>query len=223
RYDQGENYWNLRACAYYDEMQQPKIIYPRINNQCNFFFDTKGEVFLLDNNFFISSDSKSLLALLNSKLIFFYLKNICTTLQGGFYDFRRDKISTIPISNKINEIDVKLSELSKKLIITTQENNTLINNFQQLLQSKFTIEKLSKKLQNWHDLEFGEFLKELKKKKVQLSLSEEAEWMNYFNEQKEKAQNLKSEIDKTDSEIDQMVYKLYGLTEDEIAIVEEST
>ena len=32
---------------------------------------------------------------------------------------------------------------------------------------------------------------------------------------------LKSEIDKTDKEIDQMVYELYGLSDEEIAIVEE--
>ena len=31
-------------------------------------------------------------------------------------------------------------------------------------------------------------------------------------QQKQKAQSLKSEIDKTDREIDQMVYELYGLT-----------
>jgi type II restriction/modification system DNA methylase subunit YeeA len=31
---------------------------------------------------------------------------------------------------------------------------------------------------------------------------------------------LKSEIDKTDTEIDRMVYQLYGLTEEEIRIVE---
>ena len=53
-----------------------------------------------------------------------------------------------------------------------------------------------------------------------MSLSEEAEWMPYFNEQKHKAQALKSEIEKVDSEIDQMVYQLYGLTNEEIKIVE---
>lgn len=47
--------------------------------------------------------------------------------------------------------------------------------------------------------------------------------MQYFNEQKQKAQELKTEIDKTDNEIDQMVYELYGLTKDEINIVEEAT
>jgi len=57
---------------------------------------------------------------------------------------------------------------------------------------------------------------------IKLSLSEEAEWMEYFNEQKAKALELKAEIDKTDKEIDHMVYELYGLTDDEIKIVEES-
>ena len=47
--------------------------------------------------------------------------------------------------------------------------------------------------------------------------------MPYFNEQKEKAMALKTSINQTDQEIDQMVYELYGLTAEEIAIVEEAT
>ena len=93
------------------------------------------------------------------------------------------------------------------------------NSFLQLLQSKFLIEKLSTKLKNWYELDFSEFSKELKKAKVQLTLSEEAEWMQYFNEQRQKAQTLKSEIDKTYKEIDRMVYELYELTPEEIKIV----
>lgn len=54
-----------------------------------------------------------------------------------------------------------------------------------------------------------------------MSLSEEAEWMPYFNEQKQKAKELKSVIDHIDNEIDQMVYQLYGLTEEEIKVVEQ--
>ena len=44
--------------------------------------------------------------------------------------------------------------------------------------------------------------------------------MQYFIEQQEKAEELKMEIDETDKEIDQMVYELYGLTKEEIEIVE---
>ena len=44
--------------------------------------------------------------------------------------------------------------------------------------------------------------------------------MEIFENKKAEAQMLKTEIDKTDKEIDQMVYELYGLSEDEIKIVE---
>lgn len=44
--------------------------------------------------------------------------------------------------------------------------------------------------------------------------------MNLFDNNKKKALEIKAEIDITDKEIDQMVYELYGLTEEEIKIVE---
>ena len=44
--------------------------------------------------------------------------------------------------------------------------------------------------------------------------------MNYFEEQKAKALALQTVIDTTDKEIDAMVYTLYGLTAEEIKIVE---
>jgi len=46
--------------------------------------------------------------------------------------------------------------------------------------------------------------------------------LQYFNEQKAKATELQNQINQTDTEIDQMVYQLYGLTDEEIKIVEES-
>ena len=65
-------------------------------------------------------------------------------------------------------------------------------------------------------------MSKLSKKKVKLSLSEEAEWEDYFENESKKAQDLKAQIDKTDAAIDQMVYELYGLSEEEIKIVEQS-
>ena len=53
-----------------------------------------------------------------------------------------------------------------------------------------------------------------------LSKTDEFEWLELFENKKVEAQRLKAEITKTDKEIDQMVYELYGLTEDEIKIVE---
>jgi hypothetical protein len=94
--------------------------------------------------------------------------------------------------------------------------------FQRTLQRKFELETLPKKLENWYELSFAEFVKELAKKKVKLSLSEEAEWEDYFLQEQQKAVAIKNEIVATDKAIDKMVYELYGLSEEEISIVENS-
>jgi len=94
--------------------------------------------------------------------------------------------------------------------------------FQRTLERKFSLTQLPKKLQDWYLLSYTDFIKELEKKKIKLSLSEEAEWETYFSTEAKKALELKAQITQTDKEIDQMVYALYELTEDEIKIVEES-
>ena len=48
------------------------------------------------------------------------------------------------------------------------------------------------------------------------------DWMEVSETKKKEAQTLKSEIERTDKEIDQMVYELYGLSEEESKIVEGS-
>ena len=55
-----------------------------------------------------------------------------------------------------------------------------------------------------------------------LTKKEEFEWMSLSEENKKKAQDLLSQIDQGEREIDQTVYDLYGLTEEEIKIVEQS-
>jgi peptidoglycan hydrolase CwlO-like protein len=55
---------------------------------------------------------------------------------------------------------------------------------------------------------------------VVLTLIQQDEWEAYFTSYKNEINQLQSEIEKTDKEIDQMVYELYGLTEEEIKIVE---
>ena len=74
-------------------------------------------------------------------------------------------------------------------------------------------------------MSFVDFIKELNKaiktaKGTPLTKKDEFEWMELFEDNKKKALALKAEIDKTDKEIDQMVYALYGLSEEEIKIVE---
>ena len=137
------------------------------------------------------------------------------------------QLSKLPVKipNKENENEIELyRKLEEKVKIIEQDWVKLISMKQdllELLQAKYVIEQPNK-LHNWNEMVFGEFLKELKRQNVKLNINEEAELIQYFKEQKEKVQNLKSEIDIIDSEIDQIVYKLYGLTREEIIFIEES-
>ena len=87
---------------------------------------------------------------------------------------------------------------------------------------KFKLDEMPRKLKDWFKLSYCEFIKELAKKKVKLSLFEKVEWEDYFNSESKKALELKAQIDATDKTIDAMVYELYGLTDEEIKIVEKS-
>jgi hypothetical protein len=222
RGDKGKDWWNLRTCDYYDKIVLPKIIWRSISNECGFYLDSDGRLLLSNNNYFIASNSFTLLGILNSRLTFLFLSNVCTTLQGGFFDFRRDKVLQIPISQKTDLNDLGIGKTAE----LQQINNTLFQDltqkFQRTLERKFALTELPKKLQDWYLLSYAEFIKELAKKKIKLSLNEEAEWETYFTTEAKKVLELKAQIAKTDKEIDQMVYALYELTEDEIKIVEGS-
>jgi type I restriction-modification system DNA methylase subunit len=166
-------------------------------------------------------DYKYLLALINSKLCNWFFRHENFHMVGKpLAEVKVVFVERLPIRISENQLDfiVKADEIISK----NEQLYELSKSFVQFLISKMSIHELGNKLENWHQLEFKDFLKELQKAKIKLSLSEEAEWMNYFNEQKQIAQTLKAEIDKTDREIDRMVYALYGLTEEEIRIVEES-
>ena len=98
-------------------------------------------------------------------------------------------------------------------------------------KSKRRIFKIKKpvyfKLQNWHELDFADFIKELNKaiKKAggaPLTKKDEFEWLELFEDNKKKAQELQTQITQTEKTIDTMVYDLYGLTQEERDIIENS-
>ncbi|SDQ22520.1 Eco57I restriction-modification methylase domain-containing protein [Flagellimonas zhangzhouensis] len=164
-----------------------------------------------------------LIALINSRLISFYhRKKYLEEFKDRFQKILIKDAKEFPIK-QIPEVDQKpFISAVNNIVSATSQLQKAVETFAGLIQSKFGLEKISTKLQNWYKLEFKDFLKELKKAKVQLSLSEESEWMQYFNEQKHNVRELKSETNRIDSEIDQMVYQLYGLTEEEIKVVESN-
>jgi hypothetical protein len=175
---------------------------------------------------------------MNSELINFYYGKISAQLGDKAYRSFTIYIQKIPIP-KINQSQKQpFIEKADHMLLLHKNLQDLRDKFLRTINRQFDIDNPRKKLQSWYELDYKQFLKELRKdrKKVykaennnsvkgfeKLSLSEQAEWEDYFKAEKEKAQAILSQIENTDQEIDQMVYDLYGLTEEEIRIVEEAT
>ena len=165
---------------------------------------------------------KIILCLLNSKL-FKFLYQWKLNEEGTVYpQIKKINIEWLPLLEADKLENCNLDVQYNQMLSLNKELKEISDKFQRALQREFSLETLSKKLQNWYELSFADFLKELSKAKVNLSLSQKAEWEDYFLAEQQKAVSIKSKIDQTDKEIDQMVYNLYGLTKEEIEIVESN-
>ena len=168
-----------------------------------------------------SLDLKYLLAVLNSKLIGWY--HNCTSpkaKKGLFPKILINDVRHLPIKPLSTTEQQPFIEQAETMLQKNEELQQFLQKFLTLLTAEFSLPKISKNLQNWHTLTWQQFEKELKKPKVKLSLAKKSEWLVFFEMEKAKAQVIAATITQTDKEIDDMVFRLYGLTEEEIKIVE---
>ena len=164
---------------------------------------------------------KYLTSLLNSRLINFYH-------AYKYLDMEKELFQKILIANwkkfpiKVVGKDIQsLFNVQVDLIICScQKLNELRNKFLRILQTNFETIKITSALQVFDEREFSDFISELRKQKIVLSLRQQDEWEEYFNDYKRQCNELSTQISATDREIDRMVYALYDLTEEEIDIVE---
>jgi type I restriction-modification system DNA methylase subunit len=163
------------------------------------------------------------LAILNSKLIGWLHNKISPKANKGLFpkilinDVRN--IPLIEIDKNAQKIFISKSDLMLQLNKDLQEQT---RKFLSLLQSDFKLEKPSKKIEEFYTLTWSEFEKELSKNKITLLGVSKDDWFDRFDRFKKLALELKTQIDQTDKEIDRMVYELYGLTQEEIQIVENN-
>jgi len=152
RFDKGEFWWELRNCAYYKLFSEPKIIFPNLQNSNKFAFDESGN-YINAPAVFLPSNDKSLLGILNSKIVWYFLKSICVIRSGGYIEVKPQYFEQIPIPQITGEIKTGIIDLVDKILSIKKSDPS-------------------------------------------------------------------SDITSLEAEIDRLVYDLYGLTEEEIRIVE---
>ena len=184
-----------------------------------YYFDTLVHgIYKLDHG----PSLKSLLAILNSKPATLFYRLLHDIKGKVFAKISLDNLACFPLPIISNEQDLVLSEKADLMLSQIKDLQEISAKFLRTCERKFDNLNLNKKLQDWYNLSYADFIEELSKQKIKLTLSEEAEWADYFDQEKSKALEIQSQITATNKQIDQMVYQLYGLSEEEIGIVENS-
>ncbi len=166
-------------------------------------------------------DLKYILAVLNSKLFSFCQINFNTSLQRddfpafSLHDFRNFPIPIITMDKQQIFVDKV-----QKIMQAKEDLQVFSSKFFKTLKANFDLSKISAKMENWYQISEKEFLAELEKQEIKISMSKQEELFEFLDEQKEKALLIRDLIENLDEEIDQLVYQVYDLTEEEIKIVE---
>jgi len=204
---------------------QKKIMVRQTSDKIISAIDKEGYISLKSVHNIVITDNiltyETLLCILNSKLMDFYYKFLVPEEGRTFAEVKAVNLKRLQIK-RIDENfhQEPFREKSNIMIELSKSFQTKQQKFLKRITSNLEIAKLSKKLENFYQYDFKTLLKELKKKKVTLSLVEQDEWEEYFETYQKELLDLKSRIDATDKEIDMMVYELYRLNDDEVALVE---
>ena len=227
RFNNDKEWFLLSRNQGISNVEIPKIMTQEISFGCNMTYDTNGEFYhsttvysFVKNKKFAVSD-KFYLAILNSDLMWFFIKNTSTELSGGFFRFKTNYLKPFPLP-EIPSNSQEFVEKTELILELNQKAQELVLKFLRTIERKFGLTDFSKDLQNWYSLTFKEFIDQLRKKKVKLSLSDESEWEDYFLAEKTKTQHLYVKINEVNQIINTMVYELYGLNSEEIRVVENS-
>lgn len=185
--------------------------------------NTLYNLYLNDENYSL----KYVLAILNSRLIKRHWLSNYSDSKQLFPKIKGYQLKQLPIKITSKTNQQPFIEKADLMLSLNKQLQEVSSKFSKYFSGQFKIEKRSGKLEKWYGLSFDDFIKEINKaiktqKGTPLTKKEEFDWIDLFEENKVKANKLQSEIAATDKTIDAMVYELYGLSEEEIGIVENS-
>lgn len=183
-------------------------------------YNTQNAFNLIPINGYIA---EYLVALLNSKLISYYHRK-------KFLEEFKDRFQKILIKDAklfpVEPVDADTQKLFipkvEQMILLTAETETIRDKFLRLIEAKFEGIKIGQILWGWPKLTFKQILKEFKRQKISLNLAGENDLMSFFESEKLGFINLSTQISDLDIQINQMIYEIYGLSNDQIVVLESA-
>jgi len=217
------------SVAYFEEFERPKIFWPNICKIPRFSWDREGK-YINDKGYIIPIDDPSLLAILQSRVTWFVISQICTPLgqRAGLFRYQlfTQFTSRLPVPainiqdrNALLGLAMKTTDRARdRYILHEKTRNRIISDL--VPPGK----KLNKKLTSWWNLDFRTFRGEIRKvSKQDIPVADRDDWEELLACRLVEHDRLTAKIIAKETEINDRVYRLFNLDKDEIRLVEETT
>ena len=209
--------------AYVPHFEGPKIMWSDVASEARCHLDTSG-AYGENTCYFLPCDKPGVVGFLNSKLAWFIVKALTPKAQGGYARFQTQFVEQLPLLNAVVEnADLeKEAQLCHELAEQRQKlQQALVRRIPDLCPPDRE-PKLTTRLHEWWTMpDFTTFRAEVKKVfKADIPLTDRSDWEDWINRDRAEIARLTAEIAQAEAQIDSIVYDLFGLTEDEIALLE---
>ena len=211
--------------AYIENFEGPKIAYSEFNRR--YFSLVDAKTYFNNKIFMMTSSEMSLLALLQSSLYWFLFVSLTPQVIGGSRELRAQYVEIMPVPSWDENTRAGLSHASKRANDAAHERLSLQTAFARRIPDLCPpgrAPKLTTRLQEWWTLpDFAAFRAEVKKVfKADIPLAERSAWEEWIARDRAEIARLSAGIAQCEAEIDRIVYELFELSPDEIALLESA-
>ncbi len=218
--------------AYAPKMQASKLVYTRFMDAPIFWLDDGGNYFLNNALNFMADVDAFELGLLNSRVLWFAIKDTASVMSGGFVQVHGHVLEKCPIPATSKADKERISKLAQSAQTAAEARRDEIARFGRAALrdlvpgglSNLTAAGGARLPAAWQSgvPEFSEFTAELKKRfKRELNLQERNDWDTAVAAARERVGAFTQRITQAERAIDAIVYELFALTPEEITLIEE--
>ncbi|MBE0470359.1 MAG: N-6 DNA methylase [Methyloprofundus sp.] len=215
--------------GYFEEFEKPKLMHAHFQSEPLFSMDSTS-VYTNNKCYIHPNADFYLLGLMNSSTVWFFFKAITTMVRGGFFEATTQNIEKLPIPQASEEQRKIIGGRASFCQTLAEQRYAIELGFSRRLVEDLcpaNIEpKLNQKCQAWWKLDFKTLQAELKKSfklkanDTLIPVAERNDWQAYFEQEKAKHHALSQKIADSESQLNQAVYELFGLNEEEVALIE---
>ena len=142
RNDKGYTPYNLRNCVYTDDFSKQKIVWGNLCLSAQYAW-VEDEMYVNAPSPFITNANKYILALLNSKVVDWYIKMLGVSRNGGYYEYKPMFVEMAPIPHPSSNIQLEIETLVDKLLSSKMNKRDFSSYEKQIDEIVFSIYGIS--------------------------------------------------------------------------------